>query len=184
MKVNLHRRWFWATMYAALFFGGYRMPFQSANRIILLLSLLILADVPVFSDCRCNPPKDGETTHWVGNMVMVFVEKRPYQTLRGKVVISADGKPLGGALVEVFTNPEYLLSDKSYSRGKPEQRRVAACRAGADGQFCFRGLASGKYELRSSSDDTYGWNASQIYVVVDRENGMSKYLRITMTLGI
>ena len=92
--------------------------------------------------------------------------------------MSVGGKPLAGALVEVFTHPEYLLSNDSYSRGKPEQRRVAACMTGTDGKFCFRGLPAGKYELRSSSNDRYGWNASQVYVVVDHEEGKDKSHRL------
>jgi protocatechuate 3,4-dioxygenase beta subunit len=100
------------------------------------------------------------------------------------VVVGPDGKPLAGALVEVFTKPEYLLSDKTYDRGKPEQRRIAACRTNIDGKFCFLALKSGKYELRSSSNGATGWNVSQIYVVVDAQKGLTKGLRVKMTLGI
>jgi hypothetical protein len=117
-------------------------------------------------------------------MAEVFMEKEPYQELRGRVVVSGTGKPLAGTLVEVFTHPEYLLSNDSYARGKPEQRRVAACLTGNDGRFCFRDVPSGKYELRSSSSDTYtGWNASQVYVIVDNDKGKSKELRVVMILG-
>jgi hypothetical protein len=119
-------------------------------------------------------------------MAEVFIEKEPYRELRGRVVVFATGKPLAGALVEVFTHPEYLLSNDSCARGKPEQRRIAACLTGNDGKFCFhfRRLRSGKYELRSSSSDTYtGWNASQVYVIVDGHKGKSKELRVVMTLG-
>jgi Carboxypeptidase regulatory-like domain len=154
-----------------------------SSRFMPLLMLLSLLAPPLSSGCRCNPPSGHETTHWVGNMATVFVEKQPRRSLRGRVMF-ADGKPLGGALVEVFTNPEYLLSNHSYSRGRPGQRRVAACRAAADGKFCFHDLPSGKYELRTSSDDYRGWNVTQVYVVVGQENGAVKDLKVMMTLGI
>lgn len=89
-------------------------------RFLCLLLLLSLPDALVLGDCHCNPPKKDETTHWVGNQVRIFVEKDSYKTLRGTVTIFANGKPLGGALVEVFSDPQYLLSTDSWSRGKPE----------------------------------------------------------------
>ena len=95
-------------------------------------------------------------------------------------------KPLEGALVEVFTHPEYLLIETPIDkRGRPNQRRVAACRTGADGKFCFAGLPAGKYELRSSSEDTAtGWNASQVYVILNPRSRRKKELIVEMTLGI
>ncbi|MBI3405786.1 MAG: carboxypeptidase regulatory-like domain-containing protein [Acidobacteria bacterium] len=101
-------------------------------------------------------------------------------------MVTFSGKPLDGFLVEVFTNPDYLLSKESGAKqGRPNQRRLAACRTAADGRFCFRGLSSGRYELRSSSADTRtGWNATQIYVIVDVKKGTTKELEIEMKLGI
>lgn len=152
--------------------------------IVVLFIFLTAVNVPSFADCVCVPAKDADTTHWVGNMAEVRIERERYQELKGRVVVSGSGKALGGALVEVFTRPEYLLSNETYSRGTPEQLRVAACVTGPDGKFCFRKLPAGAYELRSSSSDTYaGWNASQVYVVVDHEKGKYKDLRVTMTLG-
>lgn len=160
------------------------MGLQLPMRFLCVLLLLSMPDALVLGDCRCNPPEKDETTHWVGNQVIIFVEKNSYKILRGTVSVFANEKPLGGALVEVFTDPEYLLSTDSYSRGTPEQRRVAACRTRVDGKFCFLGLASGKYELRVSSDDSRtGWNTTQVYVVVDRKKGKRKDLRVEMKLG-
>jgi len=152
-------------------------------RFLCLLVMFSLPDAPVLGNCHCNPPKKDETTHWVGNQVVVFVEKDAHRGLHG-VIVSQNGKPLAGALVEVFTEPDYLLSEKTYDRGNPGQRRVVACRTGLDGKFCFSNLASGKYEVRSSSEDTStGWNTTQVYVVVDRDKGTGKRLRIEMILG-
>ena len=116
---------------------------------------------------------------------MVFVEKKPYRHLRG-TVLRPNGKPFEGALVEVFTHPEYLLIEKPIAkRGRPNQRRVAVCRTGADGKFCFVGLPAGKYELRSSSaDSATGWNASQVYVILSPRSRRKKELSVEMSLGI
>jgi uncharacterized surface anchored protein len=120
-------------------------------------------------DCSCKPPKDGETTHWVGNQTHVSTEKHSYRTLQGTVTL-LDERPFGDALVEVFTNPK-----------KSEGQRVAACRTGPDGKFCFVGLASGKYELRASSEDTHaGWDVTKVYVVVNRATENKKGLRVVM----
>src|SRR5215831_7540480 len=135
------------------------MAFRSAIRSLSFLLLLGSTDTSAVGACVCYPPEKGETTHWVGNLVTVFAEKKAYRVL-GRVVVGPDGKPLAEALVEVFTKPEYLLSEKTYARGEPGQRRVAACRTKADGKFCFSGLKSGKYELRSSNNHSPGWNVS------------------------
>jgi hypothetical protein len=120
-------------------------------------------------DCKCNPLKDEETTHWVGNQTHVLIEKRSYRTLRG-IVVRPDEQPFGSALVEVFADPK-----------KSEGRRVAACRTGVDGKFCFVGLASGRYELRASSEDAHaGWDVIKMYVVVNPTSENKKDLRILM----
>ena len=132
----------------------------------------------------CAPPKADETTHWVGNLQVVNVEKKSFRELRG-TVITPNGEPLENALVEVFTNPEYLLIEEpTDKRGTSEQKRVAACRTKSDGKFSFPDLPAGKYELRSSSEDSAtGWNVTQIYVVV-KSNGKKKEMRVEMSLGI
>ena len=116
---------------------------------------------------------------------MVFIERGAYRELRG-TVRDPNGNPVKGALVEVFTRPEYLLINKPIDkRGRSNQRRVAACRTGTDGRFCFVGLRAGQYELRSSSDDTAtGWNVSQVYVVINPKGHRRKELSVEMTLGI
>jgi protocatechuate 3,4-dioxygenase beta subunit len=133
----------------------------------------------------CSPPKENETTHWVGNLQVIVTEKKPFRQLRG-TVFTPNGEPLANALVEVFTNPEYLLIDEPTSkRGNAEQKRVAACRTGADGRFAFSDLPAGKYELRSSSEDSAtGWNVTQIYVVVKPSARKKRELRVEMSLGI
>jgi len=93
-----------------------------------------------------------------------------------------DGRPLEHALVEVFDHPEYLLDQSSsFKRDHPEQKRVAACRTGADGKFCLRNLPPGKYELRSSLSS--GWDVTHVYVVLDKKAGQGKALHVRMELG-
>lgn len=153
--------------------------------IISVIILLAFPAVYIAKNCGCSPAAPGETTHWVGNLTVVSQERKPYRQLRGTIV-GPDGKPVPGALVEVFTNPEYLFDDKVLSkRGAPNQRRVAACVTGADGKFCFSGLPAGRYEVRSSSEDRRtGWNASQVYVILNPKSRLKRDLIVEMTLGI
>jgi hypothetical protein len=101
-----------------------------------------------------------------------------------------DGKPVGDALVEIFDKPDYLLCEwepnnpRGCTTNPPaEQRRVAACRTGKDGRFCFGDIPAGKYELRVSKDG--GWNVVHAYVVVDPNSRASKDggIVIKMTVG-
>jgi hypothetical protein len=146
------------------------------------LFLLFMAVTPsLLGDCKCHRPDKGEATHWGGNQVVIFVEEKSYRQLRGTIEMF-DGRPIENALVEVFDHPDYLLDRSSYNfRERPEQKRLAVCRAAADGRFCFRGLPSGKYELRSSLGS--GWNVTHVHVVVDRKAGQKKEIPIQMSLG-
>ena len=131
----------------------------------------------------CVPAKKGESTHWGGNLEVVDIQKKPYRKLKGKVS-TLSGEPLANALVEIYTNPEYLLIDKPIDkRGGKWQKRIAACRTGVNGGFEFPKLRSGKYELRSSSEET-GWNVTQMYVVVSPRGRKNRELEIVMSLGI
>ena len=133
---------------------------------------------------NCSPLQADETTHWVGNLQIVNIEKKSFRQLRGTVFMQ-NGELFENALVEVFTNPDYLLTEEpTDKRGTTEQKRIAACRTGEDGRFSFPNLPAGKYELRSSSaDSATGWNVTQIYVVV-KSSGKKKELRVEMSLGI
>jgi protocatechuate 3,4-dioxygenase beta subunit len=132
-------------------------------------------------DCKCNRPERGETTHWGGNQVVVFVEEKSYRKIQGTIEMN-DGRPLENALVEVFDHPEYLLEQSSsFKKDHPEQRKLAVCRTGADGKFCFRHLRSGKYELRSSIDS--GWDVTHVYIVLDKKSGQDKAVHVQMELG-
>jgi hypothetical protein len=157
------------------------MPLEYTRQFLMLSVLLVVPNMTAFADCRCAPINNGEVTHWTGNRTELFIsiEKVTYRQLKGKVLTSTNGAPFSGVLVEVFNNPDYLLPNHSFRREK--QIRVAACRAGNNGNFCFADLSSGEYELRVSSDQrTVEWNTSQVYVVVDREKGKRKDLIVAM----
>jgi protocatechuate 3,4-dioxygenase beta subunit len=113
--------------------------------------------------------------------MIVIVEKLSFKQLRG-IVMEQNGSPFKGALVEVFTHPEYLLSDlPNAHKEQPEQRRVTACLTASDGKFCFRHLPPGTYELRSSISS--GWNVTHVHVTVDPKKGKAEKIVVTMHLG-
>lgn len=149
-----------------------------------VLSVVVLASIsaPAFSsDCKCARAGEHETTRWGGNEMIVVIEQSPYKHLRGTIE-AHDGSPIDGALVEIFTHPEYLLKDRPNGRqNRPEQRRLTACRTKADGKFCFTRLAPGTYELRSSFDA--GWDVTHLHVTVDPKNGKTEDLQVKMHLG-
>lgn len=134
----------------------------------LLLALTILAGLMAFSsqgNCGCTPASDEETTRWGGNGEPIAKEDKVHRYLSG-VVSFGDGEPVSDALVEVYTNPEYLLLDyPEREKQRKEQERIAACVTGKSGKFCFGFIQAGKYELRVSKDE--GINVTHIYVDVD-----------------
>ncbi|MBX7169453.1 MAG: carboxypeptidase-like regulatory domain-containing protein [Pyrinomonadaceae bacterium] len=154
-------------------------------KIILALFIFLTLSISIFAQSStCFPVKGKETTYWVGNLQVIFVEKIPLRNLHGTVV-APDGNTIENALVEIFTKPEYLLINKPIDkRGAKGQKRIFACRTRANGKFSFPNLRPGKYELRSSKDDfAIGWNATQRFIVVSPK-GKKKEIRVEMSLGI
>jgi len=149
--------------------------------LLSLTSLSFSTATPAADKCKCRHASTKESTRPGGNQMVVFVEEKNYRELRG-IVQMQSGQPAENALVEVFDKPEYLL-DRSIAsaNNRPKQTRLAACVTSADGKFCFRNLANGKYELRTSSRN--GVNVTHDYVVIDRQSGEKKELSIEMTLG-
>jgi hypothetical protein len=134
----------------------------------------------IFGDCTCRSPEMGDSTRWGGNEAIVTVEERSYRQLRGKIELP-DGRPLQNTLVEIFDKPEYLLSSVANSENHPEQKRLAVCRTGSDGRFCFRNLRSGIYELRSSLDKD--WDVTHLHVSVNKQAGQNKIIVVRMSAG-
>ena len=109
------------------------------------LPAALLAQLP----CSCTKAKDNELTEG-GQNPTAAVLPGTYAELEG-VVSDSSGEPLESALVELYDNPEAgAFFKKGDKPPKGEQKRVAACRLGPDGDFCFKKLAEGDYELRAS----------------------------------
>jgi protocatechuate 3,4-dioxygenase beta subunit len=150
-----------------------------------VLLILLSSGICFSQECQQMSSQAKETTHWVGNLQIVNIKKKPLQNLSG-IVKQPDGKPLKGALVEVFTKPEYLLVETPVDkRGAPNQVRIAVCKTKENGRFSFTNLPAGKYELRSSSSDSAtGWNVTQIYVILNPKNRKKEQIVVEMSLGI
>ena len=115
-------------------------------------------------------------------MSVVVVDEKHYRQIRGVVRIELSEEPIKGALVEIFTHPEQLLQNPSSGNEvKLKQRRIAACRTGVDGKFCFRDVGPGKYELRSSIGP--GMNVTSVYVIVDPTEGNQEEINVDMHVG-
>ena len=99
------------------------------------------------------------------------------------MVLDAADQGVIEALVEVFTHPEHLFI-KDYresKRAEAKQRRVAACKVGINGEFCFSDLPAGKYELRISRE---GFKVACISLMIAPKNRKSSGRQIKVTLEI
>jgi hypothetical protein len=88
------------------------------------------------------------------------------------------------ALVEVFDHPDWLLLGYPESeKAQLKQHRIAACKTGPDGRFCFVGLPHGNYEVRCSFDP--GVDVTHVYVTLasSRLWHPRRSLRVYMSLG-
>ncbi len=111
----------------------------------VFLPSTLLAQLP----CSCTKAKENERTEW-GNNPTAAVLPGTCTEIEG-VVSDSSGDPLESALVELYDNPEAgAFFKKGDKPPKGAQKRVAACRLGPDGDFCFKKLAEGDYELRAS----------------------------------
>jgi hypothetical protein len=150
------------------------------SKLGLGIAFLVSVSSSALGDCKCERVQDGETTHWGGNMSVELEQKNHVKILRG--LVEGNGTRLKGALVEVFALTDSPLREPSnVTQEKPKQERVAACRTRADGKFCFRKLASGKYELRSSIGS--GWDVTFVTVVVDAKAGRDEPIHVSMYVG-
>lgn len=146
----------------------------------LAIAFLVSVSSSALGDCNCRHVQNGETTHWGGNREIEIEQKNPIKVLRG--VVKSSEEPLQGALVEVFRNTEHPSRARSNGiQEQPKQSRVAACRTRADGNFCFRHLAPGNYELRSSIDS--GWDVTIVKVAVDEKAGKEELINVSMYVG-
>jgi protocatechuate 3,4-dioxygenase beta subunit len=155
------------------------MKQNMAKLLTVALMICCLANSSFPDNCKCSAPAAGETTHQGGNEIVTFRERRAYRSVHG-VVRDANGEPVEGVLVEVFDHPEWILSN--YPASRVEQHRIAACKTGVDGSFCFENIPSGRYELRASKDAA--WNPSHIYIVINRRSRRSTRAGINVRLTV
>jgi hypothetical protein len=150
------------------------------------LALVLISPVNIMAtdDCKCVSAAPSETTRWGGNREMVVIEEQEtYRAMRGEV-IDWSGAKIPNVLVEVFDHPEGLLLDYPQRKeAQLKQRRIAACKTGAAGRFCFSGLPKGTYELRCSIGS--GWDVTHFYVQIGKIPGKAtkRELKVEMHLG-
>jgi Carboxypeptidase regulatory-like domain len=142
----------------------------------LLFFFIGLACSSLLAECTCKHAPKSDTTRWGGNMSIEINQQAPLRTVHGRV--ARDDEPVEGALVEVFEDNGQLPGSRD---SKPAPKRIAACISAKDGKFCFKGLRSGKYEIRSSVDS--GWNVTHVLVTVDAKKGTDVELSVAMSLG-
>ena len=115
-------------------------------KIIATLLLLISVNLPPRQpNCRCKKASDAESIHW-GNDPVQYSGDVAVKSVRGKVMLP-DGEALGDALVAVFDKP----AEEIYVYRLDSGKRLAACKTGKDGSFCFAGLRPKKYVVCASS---------------------------------
>lgn len=74
--------------------------------------------------------------------------------------------PMDGMVVELYDNPEVMLTDKPLKIIK--QQKIASVTTDRNGKFKFKNIRSGKYELRVAPDVNTGINTLSIIVKVRR----------------
>lgn len=135
---------------------------------IQIFCLLILFTHWISQDyCKCLPVPVN-TKAVLGRDQATITEKKPIKAIRGTIVADGTGEKLAGVIVE-------LLSDTKESREmrrnqKPgftqNQATVAICQTNKEGNFCFKNIPSGRYELRCSNKSP-GWDGTSIFLIVN-----------------
>jgi len=132
--------------------------------------------------CKCLPASPDQQTSW-GQQNVIIKPDEVFKSLRGRVIVAANEQPLAGVLVEVYDKPEGLLLDwKDREVKKAQQRRIAACVTGPNGEFCFGKLPAGKYELRCSKP--IEWNSTSVYVIIAPKDPHSTTSKIRVPMQI
>lgn len=97
--------------------------------------------------------KNKQKTCW-GNTVRPSFNAGTVRVIRGKV-IDPNGESVPDALIEVYENPDLDIK---------KRKRVAVRRTGAGGEFDFKGLRPGKYELRASYCKSRGFDTGHTII--------------------
>ena len=138
---------------------------------ILVIHTIGSAALPQ-GNCRCRKATADDQTIW-GHIANQYEEERPVRSIHGTVRNPVD-YPIEGALVEVLPD-----DGKDSTPTSNSHRRVAACRVGADGKFCFTGVKPGKYILAVGAQ---GFNISFVSVTLSPKNRRSSGKGIQVSL--
>lgn len=135
-------------------------------RIVLAVLLLLCLDASYAQESRrCSKVKSNETTCWGWIQGHTPEDGGTVKEIRGKVV-APNEEAVPDALIELYDNPDLDFD---------QRKRVAACRVGANGEFRFKGLRPGKYELRGSYCGGAGFDAGHtIITFAPKDKGASK----------
>jgi hypothetical protein len=151
----------------------------------ILILILVTSFVATFQQpgCLCSKIAEGEKTYWGNSIREPDIEKDKLKLIRG--VVKGGNDPLSGALVEVFDNPDARINREPGSDVRDlerKQKRVAACKTGEDGQFCFSDIPAGRYELRISHKAAFDFES--IIITVASKGGSRKRLQVALSPSI
>jgi hypothetical protein len=139
-----------------------------------LLICCLLCTTYAQSVCDCKVAGLNETTRPGANELITIIESKLHKSIFGEVN-DANGQPVKDVLVEVFA-----LSTERADNGP--KRRIIACTTDKKGQFCFRKVPAGKYEVLYSFDG--GWKHTSVSVVVAPKNRKSVNQKIEVWLQV
>jgi len=142
-------------------------------KLFIATSILIsLASALGAQNCKCVALKREELTRRGYSADIVVEERKTHKSLSGVARLSNTDQPLENVFVEVFTYPEHWLKrHKDPEADSKRQIRIAGCKTGIDGEFCFTDIPQGKYELRFSLDGGFG--ITHVIVKVDPKSRKS-----------
>jgi protocatechuate 3,4-dioxygenase beta subunit len=144
----------------------------------LLILVLLAAPTEKGRDSSACRPASPEDNTIGGHMPYSVRTKGSVQIVQGTVV-DATGKPIEGALVELFDHPEqsswYLLVERD-----GVQQRIAACWTGASGRYRFDNVPAGHYDLRAGAE---GFNGAFHWIFVDPKRRGKRAFKIQLNVG-
>jgi hypothetical protein len=139
---------------------------------------IVLLLIPLAHARRCTggSTRTSDNTRGGGNELITLIERRPLSVVNGVVADQFGAEPEVTGLVEVYTNPGWIL--KNQLRPVPPQKRIIACEVNSRGRFFITGLKRGVYELRFSAVGPV--DIAHMYVTIDPKKGRKKFLRINL----
>ena len=130
----------------------------------LFLLIAITAMPTQQHNCACHLASAEDAPHGANESVVIIGKavKRLQGTLSYK-----GGSLVNGAVVEIY-NCASSRKDARATELVSNRKRLAACKTGIDGTFCFQGLPSGKYVLRAGTGKSEGWNEVYMIITLDQ----------------